>query len=88
MYTERSDTVVEAYYNCMQCMNKRVRVMTVQGQHYEGVIVNVDRENVYLQMDKEDKGRVNTSGFYPYGYGYGSSILTLSLFTLLAIALI
>ncbi|MBP1999287.1 hypothetical protein J2Z69_000306 [Paenibacillus shirakamiensis] len=83
---------MEAYYNCMRCMNKRVRIMTVDGNHYEGVITNVDRENVYL--DTRGEGRtVQTSGFYPgygygYGYGAGAGILSLSLFSLLALALI
>lgn len=78
---------MEAYYNCLRCMNKQVRVLTVDGQQHEGTIVNVDRNNVYL---KTNGGRtVNTSAFYPYGNPYAANdILTLSLFTLLAIALI
>lgn len=76
---------MEAYYNCLQCMNRRVRILTRDGKQHEGVIVNVDRHNVYLKTD--DRGTVKTSAFYPYGYG-GGAILTLSLFTLLAIALI
>ncbi|ALP38433.1 cellobiose phosphorylase [Paenibacillus sp. IHB B 3084] len=76
---------MDAYYNCLGCMNRRVRVLTVDGQQHEGTIVKVDRNNVYLK--RESNGRVQTSAFYP-GYGYGNQILTLSLFTLLAIALI
>jgi hypothetical protein len=84
--------MAEAYYNCMQCMNKKVRILTRDGGVYEGTIVKVDRENVYLK--RSAKGRAYTSAFFPpYGYGYGpyganEEILTLSLFTLLAIALI
>lgn len=83
---------MEAYYNCLRCKNKKVRIMTVDGKHYEGVIVDVDRRNVYLKT--EGSGKMMTSAFYPAGYPYGygnaysNSILTLSLFTLLAIALI
>ncbi|WP_433945996.1 hypothetical protein [Paenibacillus sp. SN-8-1] len=77
---------MEAYYNCLQCMNKKVRLLTVDGRHYQGTIVDVDRENVYLRQ--EGGGPIRTSAFSPYGYGYGNEILTLSLFTLLAIALI
>ncbi|MNH83678.1 hypothetical protein D3C81_918360 [compost metagenome] len=77
---------MEAYYNCLQCKNKKVRILTVDGQHYRGTIVDVDMENVYLQQ--EGGGPIRTSAFTPYGYGYGNQILTLSLFTLLAIALI
>ncbi|USB35008.1 hypothetical protein [Paenibacillus sp. YPG26] len=78
---------MEAYYNCLQCKNKKVRLLTVDGKHYQGTIVDVDRENVYLQQERGG-GSVRTSAFTPYGYGYGNEILTLSLFTLLAIALI
>jgi hypothetical protein len=75
---------MEAYYNCLHCMNKRVRILTRDGQQHEGVITNVDRQNVYLQTSP--RGGAHTSAFFPYG---GSNdILTLSLFTLLAIALI
>ncbi|TKH42103.1 hypothetical protein NST83_15690 [Paenibacillus sp. FSL R10-2782] len=76
---------MDAYYNCLGCMNRRVRVLTMDGQQHEGTIVKVDRNNVYLK--RESNGRVQTSAFYP-GYGYGNQLLTLSLFTLLAIALI
>lgn len=84
----------EIYYNCLRCMGKRVRILTRDGAVHEGTIVKVDRNNVYLK--KSGKGRAQISAFYPpyyggYGYGpYGAAdeILTLSLFTLLAIALI
>jgi hypothetical protein len=55
----------------------------MDGRQYEGTITDVDRHNVYLKT--EQNGRVQTSAFYPY---YGNQVLTLSLFTLLAIALI
>jgi hypothetical protein len=77
---------VDAYYNCLRCKNKKVRILTIHGQQYEGVITDVDANNVYLRTER--KGPMKTSGFSPYGYGYGNEILTLSLFTLLAIALI
>lgn len=77
---------MEAYYNCLRCKNRRVRILTLDGQQHEGTIVNVDRDNVYLHTGQ--RGNVYTSAFSPYGYGHGNSILTLSLFTLLAIALI
>ncbi|WP_379126880.1 hypothetical protein [Paenibacillus sp. sgz500958] len=79
---------MEAYYNCLRCKNKKVRIMTVDGRQYEGVIVDVDQNNVYLRTGS--KGNVKTSAFYPGFYPgyYANPILTLSLFTLLAIALI
>ncbi|NQX46146.1 hypothetical protein HQN87_12475 [Paenibacillus tritici] len=85
---------MEAYYNCLHCKDKRVRIMTKDGKRHEGIIVDVDQNNVYLKT--KGNGRMKTSAFYPGGagsyyggyYGYGSEILTLSLFTLLAIALI
>ncbi|WP_410510968.1 hypothetical protein PaeBR_12640 [Paenibacillus sp. BR2-3] len=77
---------MEAYYNCLHCKNKKVRILTVDGKQYEGVVMDVDLNNVYLKT--EQKRTVQTSAFYPYPYPYGNQILTLSLFTLLAIALI
>ncbi|MFD2412799.1 hypothetical protein [Paenibacillus rhizoplanae] len=85
---------MEAYYNCLHCKEKRVRILTTDGKRHEGIIVDVDRNNVYLKT--KGNGKMQTSAFYPGGagnyyggyYGYGSQILTLSLFTLLAIALI
>ncbi|MFD3259138.1 LSm family protein [Paenibacillus lentus] len=76
--------LVEAYYNCLRCKNKRVRILTRDGRQYTGTIMDVDYNNVYLRPDA--RGVVKTSAFYP-GF-YGNDILTLSLFTLLAIALI
>lgn len=58
--------------------------MTIHGQQYEGVITNVDRNNVYLKT--AGNRNVKTSGFYPNSYN--EDILTLSLFVLLAIVLI
>jgi hypothetical protein len=66
----------------MKYMNCRVRVHTRCGDCYEGVIVNVDNNNVYLKTS----GGVRTSAWF--GFGPRSDILALSLFTLLAIALI
>ncbi|WP_330163508.1 hypothetical protein [Paenibacillus woosongensis] len=76
--------MVEAYYTCLHCKDKRVRILTTDGQQYTGTITNVDYRNVYLRPDA--RGVVKTSAFYP-GF-IGNEILTLSLFTLLAIVLI
>ncbi|RKP58133.1 hypothetical protein D7Z26_01110 [Cohnella endophytica] len=82
----------EMFSLCTKHLNRRVRVHTRCGDYYEGVIVNVDRDNVYLRTsgDVLTLGKAQTSawGGYGYGYGYGGGILALSLFTLLAIALI
>lgn len=75
---------MEAYYTCCRYKNKKVRLMTIHGQQYEGVIVDVDRNNVYLRT--AGNRSVKTSGFYPNSYN--EDILTLSLFVLLAIVLI
>jgi hypothetical protein len=75
---------VEAYYNCLRCKNKRVRILTRDGRQHEGVITDVDRHNVYLRTDN---GSVHTSAFWGNSFA-SNQILTLSLFTLLAIALI
>ncbi|MNO82766.1 hypothetical protein D3C76_740500 [compost metagenome] len=75
---------MEAYYNCLRCKNKRVRILTRDGRQYVGVITDVDRNNVYL---RSDNGSVHTSAFWGNPFA-ANQILTLSLFTLLAIALI
>ncbi|MDT3424827.1 hypothetical protein J2Z22_000339 [Paenibacillus forsythiae] len=77
---------MEAYYNCLRCKGRKVRILTRDGKEYRGMIKDVDRNNVYLMPES---GSVRTSAFYPYGpYYYNNAIITLSLFTLLAIALI
>lgn len=75
---------MEAYYNCLRCKDRRVRILTRDGRQHEGVITDVDRYNVYLRTDN---GSVHTSAFYGNPFA-ANQILTLSLFTLLAIALI
>ncbi|MEK3748438.1 hypothetical protein NYE25_09340 [Paenibacillus sp. FSL E2-8871] len=75
---------MEAYYNCLRCKDRRVRILTRDGRTHEGVITDVDRYNVYLRTDN---GSVHTSAFWGNSFA-GNQILTLSLFTLLAIALI
>jgi small nuclear ribonucleoprotein (snRNP)-like protein len=79
----------DMYHLCASHMNRRVRIHTRDGECHEGVIVHVDCNNVYLRTS----GGVRTSGkatTSAWGWGFGSAneILTLSLFTLLAIALI
>ncbi|MCL6458893.1 MAG: hypothetical protein K6T85_12875 [Gorillibacterium sp.] len=85
----------EMYNLCMRHMRCNVRVHTCYGQCYEGVIVNVDSDNVYLRplggasisgKASISDNKAQTSGWY--GFGYGDEILTLSLFTLLALFLI
>jgi small nuclear ribonucleoprotein (snRNP)-like protein len=77
----------EMYYQCQSCLNQRVRVYMSSGQEYEGVLVNVDYQNVYLETDPYayiSSKQVTTKAF---GFG-GRFITTLVLFDLLAIALL
>lgn len=74
----------QMYYTCRQYLNRAVRVTTLDGRCYEGIIVDVDSEYLYLQMTSPRRGQCTVSAFW----GPGANILTLSLFTLLAIALI
>lgn len=68
----------EMYHFSRRNMNCRVRVHTHNGQCFEGVIENVDRNNLYLRTS--DGVRISA--------WFGAGLLTLSLFSLLAIALI
>lgn len=74
----------EMYHLCRQHMNRRVRIHTCDGRCYEGVIVNVDSNNVYLQTS----GRGRTTGRAYSSQWFGAGILALSLFTLFALFLI
>jgi small nuclear ribonucleoprotein (snRNP)-like protein len=74
----------EIYYQCQSCLNRRVRVYMASGQEYEGVLVNVDYQYLYLQGSDAfiSSKEVTTKAF-------GSRfITTLVLFDLLAIALL
>ena len=78
----------EMYHLCCSHMNRNVRIHTRCGECHEGVIVGVDWDNVYLRTSSgnvQTLGKAKTSA---WGFGFGGGILALSLFTLLAIALI
>jgi small nuclear ribonucleoprotein (snRNP)-like protein len=74
--------MVEQYHVCRSCLHRKVRVHTVCGQTYQGVITDVDFTNLYLQVDHT--GEVQTRAFF----GRRNQILSLVLFDLLAIALL
>jgi len=83
----------EAHALCQQCMNCKVRIVTVYGHEIEGVIVNLDTENVYLRMPgRALLGNAHMDEFEEYRPHFGHSnqdvILTLSLFLLLTIVLL
>ncbi|MFC5406737.1 hypothetical protein [Cohnella soli] len=73
----------EMYHLCRGHMNRRVRIHTRCGC-FEGVIVDLDWDNVYLRTS----GDARISGWFGGGFTPGFDIVALSLFTLLAIALI
>jgi small nuclear ribonucleoprotein (snRNP)-like protein len=85
----------ERYHTCLGCVNRRVSVQTIGGATYEGVIVRVDQQNVYLDTSginayseaviSSKSKKLKTSAF---GFGGRTTILTLALFDLLAIALL
>ncbi|WP_239617305.1 hypothetical protein [Cohnella mopanensis] len=71
---------------CQRCLNQRVRVSTADGRVHEGVLVNFDRDNIYMDTSAafiSSKARIK--GF---GFGFGGAILALALFDILAIALV
>ncbi|TVY08480.1 hypothetical protein FPZ49_18785 [Paenibacillus cremeus] len=69
------------YSLCKKYMKQHVRITTAQGT-FEGQIVKLDRERVYLQMTPPRSSRHQaTISFFPF-------IIPLVLFDLLAIALI
>jgi hypothetical protein len=90
--------MLEQFHICNSCINRRVSLLTTSGI-YEGVIVQVDGQNVYLdtagseafvsskKANKKANKKARTSAF-GFGFGGRRSILTLALFDLLAIALL
>ncbi|MDF2815687.1 MAG: hypothetical protein K0Q81_1887 [Paenibacillus sp.] len=76
----------EAYQACTQYVNRFVRLQRLNGDTFEGYIVHVDPEFVYLSIPQEA-----ARGFYnPYygNYYYNNTVLPLVLFDLLAITLL
>ncbi|GAA3409924.1 hypothetical protein ACFFNY_31080 [Paenibacillus hodogayensis] len=87
----------DAYCICKLYMNRPVRLQTKSGHIYDGHIVHVDAEHVYLQP--QGGTGATTRGFFPYpGAGFGpgpgfygggaGAVQTLALFDLLAITLL
>ncbi|KPV56318.1 hypothetical protein QJ48_28170 [Paenibacillus sp. A3] len=70
----------EHYRTCKNYINKRVRIITISGESYEGRIVKVDHNRVYLQTGSNNRSKATVS-FLPF-------ILPLVLFDLLAIVLL
>jgi hypothetical protein len=82
---------------CSQCMHRPVRIETVDGDVFEGMIVNVDKHYIYLLPGLSGSAHIHmTRSPYPYSPGpyyppynpYAQQILPLVLFNLLAITLI
>ncbi|MFC5403569.1 hypothetical protein [Cohnella soli] len=63
---------------CGQCMNRTVRVQTIDGQTYEGIVVGSDHTYMHLMTG-------DARFFGPYA---SNAILTLVLFELLVITLL
>ncbi|WP_239615790.1 acetyl-CoA acetyltransferase [Cohnella mopanensis] len=63
---------------CGQCMNRSVRVQTIDGRTYEGVVVGSDQTYLHLMTG-------DARFFGPYA---SNAILTLVLFELLVITLL
>ncbi|SCW73998.1 hypothetical protein SAMN04487970_103758 [Paenibacillus tianmuensis] len=70
----------EHYRTSKKYINKRVRILTTSGASYEGRIVKVDRNRVYLRTASGSRNKATIS-FLPF-------ILPLVLFDLLVIVLI
>jgi len=69
------------YAKCKRYMNKQVRITTADGRNIVGKIVSVDKQKVYIQMQRKSNRNKATISFFPF-------ILPLVLFDLLAIVLL
>lgn len=77
-------------------MHKHVLLKTLEGHEYEGVIVFIDGDLLYLSLAEDEQ--LNRSDYWRYGYPFGpgfgpsvnpgSAILPLVLYNLLAITLL
>lgn len=70
------------------CINRPVRVQTMDGHVHEGVVVNVDDCHLYLSVTVPDH---QARGFFNplyQAYTYNNVILPLVLYNLLAITLL
>jgi len=73
------------HHCCTDCMNRRVRVQTVDGQVYDGTITGMDHRHLYLSVPQSGGYRA----FYPGFYNPAASvILPLVLYELLVITLL
>ncbi|RAR45776.1 hypothetical protein [Paenibacillus sp. MDMC362] len=79
-----------------KAVNRKVRVQTLDDEVFEGVIINLDAKNVYIQIEQGDRGFYPgpyprpRPPFPPYPYNpyYSNVILPLALFDLLAVSLL
>ncbi|WP_442603838.1 hypothetical protein [Paenibacillus sp. KN14-4R] len=90
--------VSQAFGLCNQFHGRNVRIHTNDGRIHEGMIVRVDQDHVFIRpfggngcgcggrahIRGEQQAHISGFGFW----GWNSAIVPLSLFTLLAIALI
>ena len=70
---------------CGRCLNRVVRVETVDGEIYEGTVVGTSGSHLYLAV--QDKRFFSPLG-YGFGFGYNSFILPLVLYDLLVLTLL
>ncbi|WP_152619488.1 hypothetical protein [Cohnella kolymensis] len=74
----------ELHYFCHSCINRLVRVSTVDGRVHEGVLLHFDGDNIYLDGSAAFiSNKVSIKGFRSRNF-----ITTLVLFDILAIALL
>jgi hypothetical protein len=77
------------YKICHQCIDRLVRIQTMDGIVYEGMIVKVDKKHVYLSISQGyPDGYMERGFFYGPGAYYSNVILPLALFDLLTITLL
>jgi hypothetical protein len=68
-----------------QCLNRMVRIQTIDGHVYEGMIENVDNRHLYLRVRQANDQRQFFPGYY---YNPADVILPLVLYELLVISLL
>lgn len=74
----------QVYQASRPYIQRPVRVQTLDGTTYEGMIVNLDQTHLYLSIPQPD---MENRAFYPQPY-YNNVILPLVLYELLVITLL
>jgi small nuclear ribonucleoprotein (snRNP)-like protein len=78
----------ELLSTCQRYLKQRVFVTTLDGRVHEGILVNFDNDNLYLDTSAAFiSNKASKASVKAFGFGFGGGIFALALFDILAISL-